>query len=94
MQKHEEYQYLHLLKKIIDEGHWEEGRNGRTKSVFGEMLRFSLKDGQMPILTTKKTAWKTCLKELLWFIRGDTDNAILQKQNVHIWDGTASKEIL
>jgi thymidylate synthase len=94
MQRHEEYQYLNLLKKIIDEGHWEEGRNGRTKSVFGEMLRFSLKDGQMPILTTKKTAWKTCLKELLWFIRGDTDNAILQKQNVHIWDGNAAKEFM
>ena len=91
---HEEYQYLNLLQRILDQGHWEEGRNGKTKSVFGEMMRFSLQNGKIPILTTKKTAWKTCLKELLWFIRGDTDNKILQEQNVHIWDGNAAKEFM
>jgi thymidylate synthase len=58
------------------------------------MMRFSLKDGKIPILTTKKTAWKTCLKELLWFIRGDTDNKLLQEQGVHIWDGNTSREFL
>ena len=91
---HEEYQYLNLLKTILETGHWEEGRNGRTKSIFGQSMRFSLQNGKIPILTTKKTAWKTCLKELLWFIRGDTDNKILQDQNVHIWDGNASKEFM
>ena len=91
---HEEYQYLNLLKSIIDDGYWEEGRNGRTKSMFGQAMRFSLKDGKMPIITTKKTAWKTCLRELLWFIRGETDNKILQAQNVHIWDGNASEEFM
>lgn len=90
----EEAQYLNLLKKIIEQGNWTQTRNGKTKSVFGEMMRFSLKDGKIPILTTKKTAWKTCLKELLWFIRGETDNKILQAQNVHIWDGNASKEFM
>jgi thymidylate synthase len=90
MNKHQEYQYLDLLQQIIDNGTWEEGRNGRVKSIFGNMMRFSLKNGQIPILTTKKTAWKTCLKELLWFIRGETDNKILQSQNVHIWDANAS----
>ena len=91
---HEEYQYLNLLKTIIDDGHWEEGRNGRTKSVFGASMRFSLQNGKIPIITTKKTAWKVCLKELLWFIRGDTDNKLLQNQNVHIWDGNSSKEFM
>jgi thymidylate synthase len=57
-------------------------------------MRFSLKDGKIPILTTKKTAWKTCLKELLWFIRGETDNKILKKQGVHIWDANGSREFL
>jgi thymidylate synthase len=57
-------------------------------------MRFSLKDGKIPILTTKKTAWKTCLKELLWFIRGDTDNKILKEQGVHIWDANGSREFL
>jgi thymidylate synthase len=92
--QHEEYQYLNLLKNILDNGFWEEGRNGKTKSIFGHSMRFSLRDGKIPILTTKKTAWKTCLKELLWFIRGETDNKLLKEQGVHIWDANASREFL
>ena len=59
---HEEYQYLNLLENILESGTWEEGRNGKTKSIFGASMRFTLKDGKIPILTTKKTAWKTCLR--------------------------------
>lgn len=92
--KHEEYQYLNLLENILENGTWEEGRNGKTKSIFGASMRFSLKDGKIPILTTKKVAWKTCLKELLWFIRGETDNKILKEQGVHIWDANGSREFL
>lgn len=90
----EEQQYLNLIQNIINNGFWEVGRNGRTKSIFGSSMRFSLKDQQIPILTTKKTAWKTCLKELLWFIRGETDVKLLQKQGVHIWDGNSTREFL
>jgi thymidylate synthase len=92
--QHEEYQYLNLIHNIIDNGTWEEGRNGKTKSIFGNMMRLSLKDGKIPILTTKKTAWKTCLKELLWFIRGKTNNKLLTEQGVHIWDGNSTPEFL
>ncbi len=92
--QHEEYQYLNIIENILEDGVWEEGRNGKTKSIFGKSMRFSLKDGNIPILTTKKTAWKTCLKELLWFIRGETDNKILKKEGVHIWDANGSREFL
>jgi thymidylate synthase len=91
---HEEYQYLNLLKDILENGSWEDGINGRTKSVFGRSMRFSLKNGKIPILTTKKIAWNSCLKELLWFIRGETDNKLLKEQGVHIWDSNASREFL
>ena len=39
-QYHEEYQYLNLLKDIIKEGTVQEGRNGKTKSVFGAAMHF------------------------------------------------------
>lgn len=91
---HEEYQYLELIENILANGNWEKGRNGKTKSIFGGSMRFSLNDGAMPILTTKKTAWKTCLKELLWFIRGDTNTKHLQEQNVHIWDDNSTRSFL
>ncbi len=90
----EERAYLELLREIITEGDTEIGRNGATKCLFGRTLRFSLDGGKIPIITTKKTAWKTCLRELLWFIRGDTNVAVLQKQGVHIWDGNSTREYL
>jgi thymidylate synthase len=90
----EERQYLELLTRILETGTWEESRNGKTISLFGSMMRFSLKNNTIPILTTKKVAWKTCLKELLWFIRGETDNKILKDEGVHIWDANGSRNFL
>jgi thymidylate synthase len=91
---HEEYQYLNLLTDIMEEGSVEKGRNGFTKSIYGTAMHFSLENNKIPILTTKKTAWKTCLKELLWFIKGQTSNKILNEQKVHIWDGNSTKEFM
>jgi thymidylate synthase len=89
-----EQQYLNLVKKIIKNGFSEKGRNGNTLSLIGEQMRFSLKDNKIPLTTTKKLAWRSCLKELLWFIKGDTSNETLQKQNVKIWNDNASREFL
>lgn len=92
--RHEENQYLNLIEDILSDGTREEGRNGTTIVAIGAAMHFSLNDRRVPFLTTKRLAWKTCLKELLWFIRGQTDNRLLQAQNVHIWDGNASREFL
>ena len=91
---HDENQYLKLVSDVLTEGVMEDGRNGKVLTVFGSAMHFSLKDNTIPLLTTKKLAWKTCLRDLLWFIRGQTSNEILKKQNVHIWDGNASREFL
>lgn len=91
---HEEYQYLNLIHDIIQENQLHVGRNGNTLSVFGTGMVFSLEQGNIPILTTKQMAWKTCLKELLWFIQGKTDNRILNEVGVHIWDDNASRDFL
>ena len=69
-------------------------RNGNTKSIIGASMKFSLNNNKIPILTTKKMAWRSCLKELLWFISGDTDNLNLVNQNVKIWNDNASREFL
>ena len=90
----EEDQYLQLILDVIKKGSLEEGRNGNTKSIFGYSMRFSLKDGTLPLLTTKRVAWKTCFHELMWFISGSTDNSVLNKKGVHIWDANATREFL
>lgn len=89
----EEQQYLDLIKRVIDQGTEETTRNGTTLCTFGEMMRFSLLNNKIPFLTSKQLAWKTCLKELLWFISGSTNNDILRDQNVHIWDGNCDDHI-
>jgi len=86
--------YLNLVRQIIKSGIKEVGRNGTTYTNVGAMLKFSLKDNKIPLLTTKKLAWRVCLKELLWFINGDTNNKLLKDQNVKIWNGNGTREFL
>ena len=94
MSNQEEHQYLDLIKTILENGSDEEGRNGKVRVHIGASMRFSLKNNKIPFLTTKRLAWKTCLKELLWFIRGDTNNKHLKEENVHIWDDNGSRDFL
>ena len=89
-----EKQYLNLVSNIIQHGDRHYKRNSNVYSLFGVKMNFCLKHQKLPLLTTKKVAWKTCLKELLWFIDGDTSNANLQKQNVNIWNDNASRQFL
>ena len=91
---HQEEQYLQLIRDVLEKGTMEEGRNGRTKSLFGYSMRYSLKDGTIPLLTTKRVAWKTCFNELIWFINGHTDNKKLTYKKVTIWNANASREFL
>lgn len=91
---HEENQYINLIDDILNENSDFTGRNGNTKAIFGSAMHFSLQENSVPFLTSKKLAWKTCLKELLWFISGDTSNKTLKEQKVHIWDANGSREFL
>jgi len=91
---HEEFQYLRLISEINTYGSMEEGRNGKAKTIFGSGMHFDLSDNKLPLLTTKKVAFKTCLKELLWFINGNTDNKILKDQKVRIWNANGSRDFL
>ena len=93
-ENNEELQYLKLIEDILLKGSFETGRNGNTYSVFGSSMYFSLENNKIPLLTTKQLAWKTCLKELFWFIQGDTNNQTLINQGVHIWDTNSSRSFL
>lgn len=79
-------QYLNLCKHIMENGIEKGDRTGTgTKSVFGYQMRFNLAAG-FPLLTTKKTAFRLVVSELLWFIKGDTNVKTLIEANNHIWD--------
>jgi thymidylate synthase len=93
-ESHDERQYCNLVWDILEKGTLEQSRNGPTWSVFGAAMHFSLENNTLPLLTTKRVAWMTCLKELLWFIKGSTDNRILKEQGVHIWDANSNRAFL
>lgn len=105
MQKHPEYQYLELIKDIMENGsdkqlfftpeilaqYKDKGEEPPfIRSVFGRMMRFDLNQG-FPLLTTKKTFYRGIFIELLWFLSGDSNIKYLADNDVHIWDEWAWK---
>lgn len=92
--QHHEYQYLQLIETILSCGVVQEGRNAKTYSINGTMMRFPLVHKTLPLLTTKRMPWKTVSKELIWFLKGKTSNKWLTDRHVHIWDKNANtKEV-
>ena len=105
MSTHPEYQYLNLLKDILENGSnkklfltpevlAEYAKDGKEppfiRSVFGRQIRFDLSKG-FPLLTTKKVFFRGILHELIWFLKGDSNIKYLADHEVHIWDEWARK---
>lgn len=91
--QNQEYQYLNLLKEILEEGKWKYSHSTgiRYKGVFGRQIRFDLSQG-FPLLTTKKTFWRGIVHELLWFLSGSSNVKYLIDNNVHFWDDYPYKQ--
>lgn len=92
--KSNEYQYLNVLENILRNGKKRQDRTGvGTLSLFGQTMTFNISK-RIPIITTKKVFYNTAIKELLFFISGETNTKILEKQKVNIWKGNTSTEFL
>lgn len=84
--RHPEFQYLDLMSRVLDQGDRRIDRTGvGTLSVFGAFARFDIGRGEFPILTTKKVHWKLAVKEMLWFLSGETNIRPLLQAGVRIW---------
>ncbi|CEH30329.1 thymidylate synthase [Aneurinibacillus migulanus] len=86
--------YKDLVSDILENGEWdkdqkvrtrwEDGTPAYTKSVISKQITFD--NSEVPILTTKKVAWKSAIHELLWFyVKRTSDCAYLDENNVTIW---------
>ena len=84
--------YLELLSNVLDQGALKSDRTGvGTRSLFGWQSRYDLAQG-FPLMTTKKVHFKSVVYELLWFLRGDTNIAYLNRHGVTIWDEWADDD--
>ena len=87
--------YLDLIKSIIDTGFQQNDRTGvGTFAKHGISLRFSLRNNKIPLITTRKSFFRGAVEELIWLLRGETDASILQKKDIHIWDGNTTKDFI
>lgn len=84
--------YLDILKLIMEKGVDRPDRTGvGSRAYFGVTTRYNMEDG-FPAVTTKKLAFNPVKAELLWFLKGSSDNKELQAMGCHIWDGNANAD--
>jgi thymidylate synthase len=88
-------QYKLLVEEILNHGVWDKDQDVRTKwadgtpaytkSIIAKQIQFDT--SEVPILTTKKVAWKAAIHELLWFyVKRTSDVSYLRENNVKIWE--------
>ena len=67
---------------------WEDGVKAHTVKKFGIVNRYNLQE-EFPILTVRRTAFKSCVDELLWIWQKKSNN--IHDLNSHIWDSWADE---
>lgn len=86
-------QYLNLCRRIIDEGHWiENARTGkRCLTVVNADLTYNVADNEFPLVTTRKSYWKSAIAELLGYLRGYSNAADFRELGTKTWDANANE---
>lgn len=97
-------EYIRLVKDILDQGTTTIDRTGTgTKQLFGVQLKFDLSTNlstasylecKIPLLTTKRMAVRTLIKEILWMLSGSTDSLVLEREGINIWKHNTSRQAL
>ena len=67
---------------------WEDGTPAHTIKKFGLVNRYNLKE-EFPILTLRKTYWKSALDELLWIWQKKSNN--IHELSSGVWDSWADE---
>lgn len=85
-------QYLDLCRRIIEEGHWiENKRTGkRCLTVINADLTYNVADNELPLVTTRKSYWKSAIAELIGYMRGYSSAADFRKLGTKTWDANSN----
>jgi thymidylate synthase len=85
-------QYLDLCRRIVDQGTWiENERTGkRCLTVINADLEYNVGDNQFPMITTRKSYFKSAIAEFLGYIRGYDNAADFRALGTKTWDANAN----
>ncbi len=85
-------QYLDLCNRIINEGTWiENERTGkRCLTVINADLQYEVGANQFPMITTRKSYFKSAIAEFLGYIRGYDNAADFRALGTKTWDANAN----
>ena len=67
---------------------WDDGESAHTVKKFGIVNRYDLSE-EFPILTIRRTYWKSAIDELLWIWQKKSNNVHDLKS--HVWDAWADE---
>ena len=67
---------------------WEDGTPAHTVKIFGVVDRYDLSK-EFPMMTLRRTAWKSALDELLWIWQKKSND--IHELGSHIWDSWADE---
>lgn len=86
-------QYLNLCQRIVDEGIWVNNkRTGkRCLTVINTDLTYNVTDNEFPLVTTRKSFWKSAIAEILGYIRGYDNAADFRNIGTKTWDANANE---
>lgn len=86
VQSSHDWEYLDLVRRVLNDGVKKGDRTGTgTTSLPFQQMRFDLRGGSIPLLTTKKMFTRGVIYELLWYLEGNTSSKELERNNVNIW---------
>ncbi|WP_020181627.1 thymidylate synthase [Methylotenera sp. 1P/1] len=85
-------QYLELCQRIIDEGVWVDNkRTGkRCLTVINADLTYDVENGVFPLVTTRKSFYKSAIAEMLGYLRGYDNAADFRAVGTTTWDANAN----
>jgi len=84
--------YLDLCQRIVEQGSWVENeRTGkRCLTVINADLEYNVGANEFPMITTRKSYFKSAIAEFLGYIRGYDNAADFRKLGTKTWDANAN----
>jgi len=88
-----ELDYAALIRNILENGAWKEGRNGRTMSIFGEQLKIDMRDhSKFPLLQGRKMFPKGVIGEFAAMIRKPQHLKDFERFGCNYWKQWADED--